>query len=151
MARILIISSNIHKELSPKQLASCLEVVKKLRYDYQVEILEAGTYEIPFVINAYHQRCPFDGYIALGLVLNTNPQHYDYIMSHIKLSFSHFALNNIIVGNGIISGSSIEELSNKISNLDPCISAYSSAVNAVDRLIKLKERLSTSTNIFSQK
>ena len=142
MARILVISSHIHKELSPIQLAHCEGLLKKSSHDYQVEILAAGTYEIPFVINAYHQKKPFDGYIALGLVLNTNPSHYDYIMSHIKQSFSHFALNNIIVGNGIVSGSSAEELATKIDSPDPCLCAYPSAFNAVDCLIKLNAKLS---------
>lgn len=141
MARILIVSSNIHKELSSTQLVNCLERIKKFDYDYQVEIIDAGSYEIPFVINSYHQQNSFDGYIALGLLLKSNAYHYDYITSHLKLCFSHFALNNIVVGNGIISGASIEELATKIASPDPCISGYSSAINAVDCLIKLKTKL----------
>jgi 6,7-dimethyl-8-ribityllumazine synthase len=142
MAKILIISSNIHKELSPIQLSGCETLLKNSPYDYEIEILEAGTYEIPFAINAYHQKKPFDAYIALGLVLNTNPAHYDYIMSHIKNAFSHFALNNILVGNGIVTASSVEELSTKITSQDPCLCAYPSAFKAVDVLIKLQQKLS---------
>jgi 6,7-dimethyl-8-ribityllumazine synthase len=141
MSKILIISSNIHAELSSKQLANCLELVKKSDYEYQVEILKAGTYEIPFVIQAYHQKNIFDGYIALGLVLKTNADHFDYIMSHIKTCFSQFALDSIPVGNGIITGSNIEELSTKIHSDDPCLSAYPSAFNAVDYLIKLNKTI----------
>ena len=69
MTKILIISSNIHKKLAARQLEHCVTVVKKSHHDYQVEIAEVGTYEIPFIINSYHRKHPFDGYIALGLVL----------------------------------------------------------------------------------
>lgn len=72
MTKLLIISSNIHKELASKQLENCIEIVKKHEHDYHVEIADAGTYEIPFIINSYHRKNPFDAYIALGLVLKTN-------------------------------------------------------------------------------
>lgn len=142
MTKILIISSNIHKELAPKQLANCVELVKKTPHDFQVELLESGIYEIPFVINTWHKKKPFDAYIALGLVLKTNMDHYEYIMSHVRNCLTHFALNNIIVGNGIISGVSSDELASKIDNPDPCISAFPSAVNAVNCLIQLQETVS---------
>lgn len=142
MAKILIISSNIHKTLAPIQLANCLELVKKTSHDFQVELLESGIYEIPFVINTWHQKNPFDAYIVLGLVLKTNPDHYEYITSHVKHCLTHFALNNIIVGNGIISGVSTDDLANKIDSPDPCISAYPGAVNAVNCLIQLRQTLS---------
>ena len=141
MAKILIISSNIHKTLAPKQLANCLELVKKTPHVPQVELLESGIYEIPFVINTWHQKNPFDAYIALGLVLKTNQDHYDYIMSHVRNCLTHFALSNIAVGNGIISGVSSDDLASKIDNPDPCISAYPAAVNAVNCLIKLNNNL----------
>jgi 6,7-dimethyl-8-ribityllumazine synthase len=80
MTKLLIISSNIHKQLSPIQLNNCLKIVQNSKHDYHVEISSAGAYEIPFIINTYHQKTPYDGYIALGLLLKTNIDHYDYIM-----------------------------------------------------------------------
>lgn len=144
MAKLLIISSNVHKELAAKQLANCLGLVKKTPHDYQIEILESGTYEIPFVINAWHQKKPFDAYIALGLVLKTNLDHYEYIMSHIQYCFTRFAMSNIVVGNGIVSGLSIDDLATKIDSHDPCASAYPSAINAVNCLIQLQHQLNNS-------
>lgn len=142
MSKILIISSSIHQDLTAKQIANCLNIAKQYPHDFQIETMEAGTYEIPFVIQAYHKKNRFDGYIALGLVLTTNPDHYEYIMSHIKTCFSQFALENIAVGNGIISGADIQELATKIDSPDPCLSGYPSALKAVDYLIKLNRHLS---------
>lgn len=144
MSKILIVSSNIHKTLAAEQLEKCVDLVKKSRHDYQIEIVEAGTYELPFVIKAYHQQNPFDGYIALGCVLRMNAHHYDYIMSHIKTCFTYFALHNIAVGNGIVSGENLEELASHIASQDPCLAAYQSAFHAVDYLITLKKNLALS-------
>lgn len=141
MPNILLICSNIQKELAAEQLDLCSSLVKNAGYEYQVELLEAGTYEIPFVINAYHKKKFFDGYLALGLVLQADPHHYNNIMNHIRYSFTQFALNNIIVGNGIISGTTIEELGEKIRSSNPCFSAYPSAFNAIDCLIRLRKRI----------
>lgn len=140
MTKILIISSNIHQELSPKQRNNFLKIIENSGHDFQVEIANSGAYEIPFIINTFHQRNPFDGYIALGLILKTNLDHYDYIMSHIKNCFTYFALNNIPVGNGIISGETLEELATKVDSKNPCQSAYQSAYNAVDYLITLQKK-----------
>ncbi|MBA2711202.1 MAG: 6,7-dimethyl-8-ribityllumazine synthase [Tatlockia sp.] len=142
MSRILMISSNIHKELSARQLLHCERLVKNSVHEYQIEVTPVGTYEIPFIINTYHQKNSFDGYIALGLVLKTNLDHYNYIMSHIENCFTTFALNSIVVGNGIVCGENLEDIGTKIDSQDPCQSAYASAFNAVDYLIKLKKDLS---------
>lgn len=56
MAKILIISSCIHKELAALQLSNCIELVKDSNYEYQIESLQAGTYEIPFVINTFQKK-----------------------------------------------------------------------------------------------
>ncbi|WP_419418755.1 6,7-dimethyl-8-ribityllumazine synthase [Legionella sp. D16C41] len=138
MTKILIVSSNIHPELSIKQLENCLDVVKQTSHQYQVETIKAGSYEIPFVINYYQQNNPFDGYIALGLILKKNLDHYQYIMNHVSACFTQFALQGIIVGNGIITGASVEELKANVNSNDPCLCGYISAVNAVDTLIKFK-------------
>lgn len=143
MAKILLISSCIHEELATEQLDLCLSLVKNAGYDYQVELLQAGTYEIPFVINACHQKKSFDAYIALGLILKADLDHYNHIMNHIRYCFTQFALNNIIVGNGIINGATIEELGKKIRSPDPCLSAYPSAFKAVDCLIKLSNKIAS--------
>ncbi|STX51789.1 6,7-dimethyl-8-ribityllumazine synthase [Legionella busanensis] len=138
MAKILIVSSNIHPELSVKQLQNSLDIIKDTSYQYQVESIKAGSYEIPFVINHYHNKNPFDGYIALGLILKKNLDHYHYIMNHVSTCFTQFALQGMIVGNGIITGLSLEELETNLDSKDPCLCGYISAFNAVNSLIKFK-------------
>lgn len=59
MSKILIISSCIHKDLASEQLDKCLTLVNNSEHDHQVELLQAGVYEIPFVINTYQRNKPF--------------------------------------------------------------------------------------------
>ncbi|WP_241480435.1 6,7-dimethyl-8-ribityllumazine synthase [Legionella norrlandica] len=66
---ILIVWSNYYRELAEKQLESCINKLKQYEYNYQVETVEAGTYEIPAVMQYYHQYHPFNGYIPLSLLL----------------------------------------------------------------------------------
>ena len=139
MPNILLICSNIHKDLAAEQLDLCSSLVKKADYDYQVELLEAGTYEIPFVINAYHQKNSFDAYLALGLVLQADSNHYNDIMTHIRYCFTQFALNNIIVGNGIISAPHMDILKERVENGE----RVEEAINAVDYLIRFKNKYKT--------
>lgn len=140
MPKILIISSQIHKKLASQQLDLCRTLVEEAGYHSQVELISAGVYEIPFVINTFNQYSPYDGYIALGLILKANLDHYNDIMSHIQHCFTQFALNNIIVGNGILSGSTSEELTEKLTSTNTCLSGYSAALNAVDCLLKLRSK-----------
>lgn len=62
-------------------------------------------------------------------------------MSHINTCFTQFALNDVVVGNGIISGFDLDDLSDKVKSSNPCFSAYTSAFNAVDYLIQLRNRI----------
>lgn len=141
MSRILIISSQIHTELATQQLEQCLRLTQSSTHLIQVEKMAAGTYEIPFVIQAYQQKNKYDAYLALGLILQKNPDHYETIMSHIKTCFTQFAMQNIIVGNGIITGKDPQDLAHKIHSDDPCLSAYPSAWHAINYLLKLQQNL----------
>ncbi len=143
MPKILIVSSRVHQELSALQLEHCVKLIKNFSYDYEIEYLYAGSYEIPFVVNLYQDSKEIDAFIALGLILKKDPDHYDYIMSHIKYCFSHFALQRVIVGNGIISGMSSDELAQKINSADPCSNGYQSAFNAVHALLQIKKQKDT--------
>lgn len=136
-AKILIVSSNYYPDLSAQQLANCLTLFKNSDYDYQVEIVEAGAYEIPAVIQYYQQHQPFDGYIALGLLLKGSTDHYEFIWEHIKECFIQFSLSGLMIGNGIISATSMELLKSRVENNERSHEAFS----AIDYLIRLKTKL----------
>lgn len=140
MAKILIVSSQVHN-LSQRQLDLCVQLVEKSSYDYQIELLQAGTYELPFVIKSYHKKAPFDAYLVLGLVLESNSAHAQYIKQHIATCFTQFALEGIIVGNGILYGTSLETLATNLESQDACLSAYPSAFKAVSALLALEQKL----------
>lgn len=115
-AKILVVWSNYYEELAEKQLASCCDLLKASDYEYQVETVTAGTYEIPAVIQYYHSHNPFDGYIPLSLLLKGKTDHYEFIWEHVKECFIQFAMNGLMIGNGIISAPSMEILRERVEN-----------------------------------
>ena len=134
--RILVVWSNYYAELAEKQLDSCLNLLKQSPYDYVVETVEAGTYEIPTVMQYFHQHEPFDAYIPLSLLLKGSTDHYEFIWEHIKECFIKFAMDGLLLGNGIISAPNMETMIARVENGERVQEAF----NAVDYLIRFKQR-----------
>lgn len=135
-AKILVAWSNYYNTLAEKQLSTCLDCLKKSDYDYKVETIDAGTYEIPTVIQYYHEHQPFDGYIPLGLLLKGGTDHYDFILDHVKACFTAFSMKGLMLGNGIISAPSQALLAERVEKGERVEEAF----RAVDYLIRLKAR-----------
>jgi 6,7-dimethyl-8-ribityllumazine synthase len=136
MSNILIVWSNYYPGLAQQQLEDCLNKLKNYNYNYKVETVEAGTYEIPAVIQHYHQNEPFDGYLPLSLLLKGKTDHYEFIWEHVKECFITFALDGLTIGNGIISAPSMAVLEERVANGE----RVQEAINAVDYLIRFKNK-----------
>lgn len=133
---ILVVWSNYYDTLAKKQLDSCLECLDKTDYQYAVETVDAGTYEIPAVIRYFHQHNPYDAYLPLGLLLKGSTDHYEFIWEHVKECFIQFAMQGIRIGNGIISAHSMEMMVARVDNHE----RVQEAVRAIDYLLSLKTR-----------
>lgn len=134
-SKILVVWSNYYESLAEQQLDSCLQLLKQSPYEYQVETVSAGTYEIPAVMRHYHQHHPFDGYIPLSLLLKGSTDHYEFIWEHIKECFIQFSMNGLLMGNGIISAPSMEILQSRVTQGERVNEAF----RAVDYLIQFKK------------
>ncbi|MGQ3888017.1 6,7-dimethyl-8-ribityllumazine synthase [Legionella sp. CNM-1927-20] len=139
--KILVIWSNYYEQLAEQQLESCINLLKKSSYSYQIEKVEAGTYEIPVVMQYYHQHHPFDGYIPLSLLLKGSTDHYEFIWEHVKECFIKFALDGLLLGNGIISAPTMQILQERVTNGERVAEAF----RAVDYLIRFKRSLTKSS------
>src|SRR5688572_28832490 len=135
-SKILIVWSNYHKALAEQQLKSCVDLLKQSDYDYKIETVGAGTYEIPAVIRYYHEYQPFDGYIPLSLLLEGGTDHYEFIWEHVKDCFTQFALRGLNIGCRIISASTKELLQSRVESGERSKEAF----RAVDYLIRLKAK-----------
>jgi 6,7-dimethyl-8-ribityllumazine synthase len=134
--KILVVWSNYYKDLAKQQLDSCLTLLNQSEYEYSVETVDAGTYEIPAVIQYYHRNHPYAGYLPLGLLLKGSTDHYEFIWEHVKECFIKFTLDGILIGNGIISAPSMEMMIKRIENHERVEEAF----RALDYLIRLKEK-----------
>lgn len=133
---ILVVWSNYYPDLAQQQLDSCLALLEKSPYAYTLETVDAGTYEIPAVIQYYHRNKPFDGYLPLSLLLKGATDHYDFIWEHIKECFIRFAMDGVLIGNGIISAPDKEALIQRVENHERVEEAF----RALDYLIRLKAK-----------
>jgi 6,7-dimethyl-8-ribityllumazine synthase len=138
---ILIAWSNYYTDLSEKPLLQCIDLLKKLSYEYTVETIHAGSYEIPAVIQSYDQYHPFDGYIPLALLVKGQTDHYEFIWSHLQHCFTEFALKGLCIGNAVITAPSLHILTERIVQGE----RIQEAVQAVDYLIQLKNKIIRST------
>lgn len=134
--KILVVWSDYYKELAKKQLDSCLSLLDQSGYGYAVETVEAGTYEIPSVIQHYHRHNPHAGYLPLSLLLKGSTDHYEFIWEHIKECFIKFALDGILIGNAIISAPSMDTMVARVENHE----RVEEAVRALDYLIRFKAK-----------
>ena len=134
---ILIVWSNYYQELAKQQLDSCLDLLKNTNYGITVETVEAGTYEIPVVIQYYHRNHPYDAYLPLGLLLKGSTDHYEFIWEHVKECFIKFAMDGVLIGNGIISAPSRAVMVKRVENKE----RVAEAIRAIDYLIQLKKKL----------
>jgi 6,7-dimethyl-8-ribityllumazine synthase len=135
-SKILVVWSNYYKDLAKQQLDSCLALLNQHDYEYSVETVEAGTYEIPVVIQYFQQHNPYDGYLALGLLLKGSTDHYEFIWEHVKECFIKFAMDGVLIGNGIISAPSMEAMTQRVENHE----RVEEAMQALDYLIRLKNK-----------
>lgn len=136
-AKILVVWSNYHKGLAEQQLESCLTLLKKSDYDFTVETVEAGTYEIPTVMRYYQEHNPYDGYIPLSLLLKGGTDHYELIWEHVKDCFIKFAMDGMLIGNGIISAPNRDLLISRVESGERSLEAFT----AIDYLIRFKKGL----------
>ncbi len=134
-SKILVVWSNYHKGLAEQQLESCLCLLRQSDYEFKVETVEAGSYEIPSVIQYYHKHNPFDGYIPLSLLLKGGTDHYEFIWEHVKDCFIKFTMDGLMIGNGIISAPNRELLISRVESGERSQEAF----NAVDYLIRFKK------------
>ena len=141
--KILIVSSNYYPLLAKQHLDACLGLLDAANasypFTYSIEIVEAGTYEIPAVIQYFHRHQPFDGYLPLSLLLKGETDHYEFIWEHIKESFIRFAAEGILMGNGIITAPTMSILESRVADKSRAIEA----LNALDYLLQLKKRIAS--------
>lgn len=135
--KILVVWSNYYQDLAKQQLDSCLTLLNQSDYEYSVEPVEAGTYEIPAVIQYYQRHKPYAGYLPLGLLLKGSTDHYEFIWEHVKECFIQFAMDGVLIGNGIISASNMEAMIKRVENHE----RVEEALRALDYLVRLKKRV----------
>lgn len=134
--RVLILWSNYYEALAEQQRDICQQQLQNYDFDARFETVEAGTYELPAVIQYFRQHKPYDAYLPLSLLLQGSTDHYAFIWEHVKDCFKDFTMDGVCLGNGIISAPSMDILRARVANGE----RTHEALEAIRYLIELKQR-----------
>lgn len=134
--KILVVWSNYYADLAQIQLDHMLALLAQSPYDYSLEPVDAGVYEIPAVIQYFEANRPYQAYLPLGLLLKGDTDHYEFIWQHLKDCFIQFTMRGVMFGNGVISAPNIEALRARVVSGERAQEAY----RAVDYLLRLSTK-----------
>ena len=108
---IKIVHSNYYPEITDKLLDS---IEKTLNSNTSVDtrtltkIQVSGVWEIPYIINKHSDEC--DMFIAVGVVIKGETDHYEYISSGVINALMDITINNnVYIANCILNVLDIEQ------------------------------------------
>jgi 6,7-dimethyl-8-ribityllumazine synthase len=103
VTKILIISANFYQDISKMLIKGAIEELQHNDIDYElIEI--SGSLEIPAIISMAKKSNQFDGFIALGVIIRGNTDHYDYVCNEVMRGINDLAMNqNLAIGNSVLT------------------------------------------------
>ena len=133
--KIAIVASCYYQSIYENLLKGALTELS--RYDAITEIFNVeGALEIPTAINLLKKN--FEGFIALGCVIRGETSHYDIVASNSAYALSKLGLDNICIGNGIVTVDTIDQA---IARSDPNLKNKGKfAVKALMSLLLIKQK-----------
>jgi 6,7-dimethyl-8-ribityllumazine synthase len=78
---VVIVKTEWNAAIVDELEAGCRRVLEKAGVQNITVLVVPGAIEIPFAINAYTNRAPFDAeaFIALGCIIKGDTPHFDYV------------------------------------------------------------------------
>jgi 6,7-dimethyl-8-ribityllumazine synthase len=106
-ARILIVESPYHAEVSEALIAGAEREIKK-NGALSERVIVPGAFEIPGAIALAAEH--YDGFVALGCVVRGETTHYDYICGESARGLMDLAINEkLAIGYGILTVDSMAQ------------------------------------------
>ena len=100
--KLLIVASLYHSYITKELVTGAKESLKSASVDFElVEV--TGTLEIPTAISIAERTSNFDGYVALGCIIEGATGHFDVLCHASYQALGQLGLNGVCVGNGILT------------------------------------------------
>ncbi|MEM1288503.1 MAG: 6,7-dimethyl-8-ribityllumazine synthase [Pseudomonadota bacterium] len=102
MAHFLIVEARFYTDLADELAAGATEALEAAGHSFERAAVP-GALEIPGAIaTAAEGSSPFDGYIALGVVIRGETTHYEYVAGESARALMDLTLTpGLAIGNGI--------------------------------------------------
>ncbi|MEM6710850.1 MAG: 6,7-dimethyl-8-ribityllumazine synthase [Pseudomonadota bacterium] len=102
MAHFLLVEARFYTDLADELAAGAVEALEASGHTYE-RLSVPGALEIPGAIAAAARgNKPFDGYVALGVVIRGETSHYDIVAGESSRALMDLTLNPVLaIGNGI--------------------------------------------------
>lgn len=137
--KVLIVEAPFYKELTEALVEGAVEALEQAGVSYdRVDV--PGVLEIPTAIHYAHAHQPYDGYIALGVVIRGETTHYDTVCAE-----SARGLMDLGVQKGLAIGNGIQTVENEAQAWARCRKSEKNkgggAGQACLRLIAVREQM----------
>jgi 6,7-dimethyl-8-ribityllumazine synthase len=102
-ARILIVEARFYDALIDELTSGARAVLDAAEAEYQI-VAVPGALEVPGAIAiAAESSDPYDGYVAIGVVIRGETSHYDIVAGESARGIMELTLDGLCIGNGIVT------------------------------------------------
>ena len=133
----LIVVSNYYEHISDNLLKSCILILKKNKYIFDVKTV-SGSLEVPTLISYFIKKKKYNFYIALGCIIKGKTPHFDFISNAIVNSLLSLSISSgRPVANGIITSLSYKqavERSGKLKSKNKGTEAANAAISLLKHI-----------------
>jgi 6,7-dimethyl-8-ribityllumazine synthase len=102
-ARILIVEARFYDALIDELTSGARAVLDAAGAEYEI-VAVPGALEVPGAIAiAAESADPYDGYVAVGVVIRGESSHYDIVAGESARGIMELTLDGLCIGNGIVT------------------------------------------------
>ena len=126
--KVAIVSSNYYENITEGLINGAKD---KLDPSFDVEVfLVDGAWELIYKINQLSQNNSFDKFIAIGVIVKGDTDHYEYISKGVADGLINLTIhNNIYIANCVLNVLNLEQANERISDNKNKGSEAASALN----------------------
>ncbi|WP_456385882.1 6,7-dimethyl-8-ribityllumazine synthase [Profundibacter sp.] len=100
--KLLIVASLYHKYITDELVTGAKAALKSAGVAFDL-VQVTGALEIPTAIAIAERTSNFDGYVALGCIIQGETNHFDALCDTSYRAISQLGLGGVCIGNGILT------------------------------------------------
>ena len=137
MARFLIVEARFYDHLNDMLIAGASDALAAAGPSVD-KLTVPGALELPGAIAAAAESGPYDGFVALGVVIRGETYHFEIVAGESARGIMALTMDGIAVGNGILT---VENEAQALVRADPAqLNKGAGAAEAAMALLAVQEK-----------